>query len=162
MTDVAKQTPDDIEGRDEDKARRDRELMELLNELRVAIPGVQVLFAFLLTVPFAQRFSNLTPDQRYVYFTAVLCAAAATAFLIAPSAHHRLRFREGDKERMLTIANLEAITGLFFLAAAVVCSMYVISDVVIGGPWTPVVTGAAAGLFVVLWYLLPLYRKARS
>jgi len=150
------------QGDDTSKSRRDRELMELLNELRVALPGVQVLFAFLLTVPFAQGFRSITPAQRNVYFAAVLCAAAATALLIAPSAYHRIQFREGDKESMLKISNALALAGLFFLAAAVVCSMYVITDVVIGGTWTPVVTAVFAALFALLWYGLPLYRKARS
>jgi hypothetical protein len=150
------------EGEDSTKARRDRELMELLNELRVALPGVQVLFAFLLTVPFAQGFKDITPTQRNVYFAAVLCAAAATALLIAPSAYHRIQFREGDKERMLKISNALALGGLLFLAAAIVSSMYVITDVVIGGSWTPVVTAVFAGLFALLWYALPLYRKTKT
>lgn len=144
------------------KSRRDRELMELLNELRVALPGVQVLFAFLLTVPFTQNFTKLTPTQRNVYFAAVLCAAAATAFLIAPSAYHRIQFREGDEETMLRISNVLALTGMFFLASAIVCSMFVLTDVVIGGAWTTTVTVVAAGLFLILWYGIPLYRKARS
>jgi hypothetical protein len=150
------------QGGDTSKSRRDRELMELLNELRVALPGVQVLFAFLLTVPFAQGFRDITPTQRNVYFAAVLCAAAATALLIAPSAYHRIQFREGDKERMLKISNALALAGLFFLASAVVCSMFVITDVVIGGTWTPVVTVIFAATFAFLWYGLPLYRKTRS
>lgn len=150
------------QGDDTTKSRRDRELMELLNELRVALPGVQVLFAFLLTVPFAQGFKDITPTQRNVYFAAVLCAATATALLIAPSAYHRIQFREGDKERMLKISNALALAGLFFLASAVVCSMFVITDVVIGGSWTPLVTAVFAGLFAVLWFVLPLYRKTKS
>ena len=77
--------------------RVDRNLHELLEELRVALPGVQVLFAFLLTVPFAQRFATVTPFQQNVYFATLLCAAAASAFLIAPSAHHRVQFRQQDK-----------------------------------------------------------------
>ena len=149
-------------GDDTAKSRHDRELMELLNELRVALPGVQVLFAFLLTVPFAQGFKDITPTQRNVYFAAVLCAAAATALLIAPSAYHRIQFRECDKERMLKISNALALAGLFFLASAVVCSMFVITDVVIGGSWTPLVTAFFAGLFALLWYALPLYRKTKS
>jgi Family of unknown function (DUF6328) len=150
------------EGEDSTKERRDRELMELLNELRVALPGVQVLFAFLLTVPFAQGFKDITTSQRNVYFAAVLCAATATAMLIAPSAYHRIQFREGDKERMLKISNALALGGLFFLAAAIVCSMYVITDVVIGGAWTPAVAAFFAGLFTLLWFVLPLYRKSKT
>jgi len=86
------------EERDE---RLNRELIELLNELRVALPGVQVLFAFLLVLPFQRRFGELGPGDRAVYFTAFLCTALASALLIAPSAYHRLRFREHDKDHML-------------------------------------------------------------
>ena len=80
---------------EDEKGRRDRELIELLNELRVAMPGVQVLFAFLLIVPFSSGYPKMTGLQRDVYFVAFLCAAVATILLIAPSAHHRLRFRGG-------------------------------------------------------------------
>jgi len=89
----------------ENKSRHDRELIELLNELRVALPGVQVLFAFLLTVAFSQRFVDVTSSQRKIYYVGVLCAATATAFLIAPSAFHRIQFREGDKEWLVRISN---------------------------------------------------------
>lgn len=141
-----------------EKGRRDRELMELLNELRVALPGVQVLFAFLLTVPFTQRFGDITSSQRNVYFAAFLSAATATAFLIAPTAYHRIRFREGDKERMLKTANVLAIIGTVFLALAIVCVVYLITDLLFGGFVPALVTAIAAGLFVGLWYGLPLYR----
>src|SRR5918996_1213051 len=100
------------------KERLDRELIELLNELRVAIPGVQVLFAFLLTVPFTQRFGDVSEFQKTVYFVTLLCAAAASAFLIAPSAYHRLRFRQRDKHQMVVTSNRLAIVGLAFLALA--------------------------------------------
>lgn len=145
-----------------EKGRRDRELMELLNELRVALPGVQVLFAFLLTVPFTQRFSSITGTQRNVFFAAFLAAAAATAFLIAPTAYHRIRFREGDKEQMLKTANILAIVGTVFLALAIVCVVFLITDILFGG-WVPaLVTAISAGIFVGLWYGLPLYRHIKD
>lgn len=98
---------------DEDaKERVDRELIELLNELRVAIPGVQVLFAFLLTIPFAQGFVKVTSLQRGVYAASLLCAAMATVLLISPSSYHRLLFREGEKPRMLLTANKLANLGV--------------------------------------------------
>src|SRR5688572_25753135 len=99
--------------------RLDRELIELLNELRVALPGVQVLFAFLLTVPFSQRFGELTDFQRDAYFATFICAAFAPIFLIAPTAYHRLRFRDYDKERLITTATKLSITGTIFLALAI-------------------------------------------
>src|ERR671918_1181467 len=92
-------------------SRLDRELMELLNELRVALPGIQVLFAFLFTVPFTTRFGDLTDFQRTVFFVAFLAAAAATVLLIAPTANHRLRWRERDKEALLRRANIMMIAG---------------------------------------------------
>jgi len=117
----------------------------------------------------AQLIRRLIKEQGAAYwrpyvvsFALMSVAAAATALLIAPSAYHRIQFREGDKELMLKISNALALAGLFFLASAVVCSMYVITDVVIGGTWTPVVTAVFAALFALLWYGLPLYRKARS
>ena len=146
----------------EDKDRHDRELLELLNELRVALPGVQVLFAFLLTVAFSQRFVSLSATQENVYFVAVLCSAAATAFLIAPSAFHRIQFREGDKEWLVQFSNKLALAGLLFLACAVCCVLYVISDFVVGGSITVVSTAAGIVLFALLWFVLPLMRKARS
>src|SRR6476659_11026750 len=99
----------------EDPAERvDRELIELLNELRVALPGVQVLFAVLLTIPFTQRFDTLGAGYRRVYFAAVITTTISSALLIAPSAHHRMRFRHGSKEQILKVANTLALAGMFF------------------------------------------------
>ena len=85
--------------KEDPEERTARELIELLQELRIVIPGVQILFAFLLTVPFSQGFTKLTTVQQYVFFATLLCTAAATALLIAPSAHHRLLFRQGVREQ---------------------------------------------------------------
>jgi hypothetical protein len=136
--------------------RLDRELMELLQELRVVLPGVQVLLAFLLTAPFQQRFAQLPDTLRIVYFASVACATVATALLIAPSAHHRLRWREGEKERLLPMANREAIWGTVFLATAIVLALYVITNVLFA-TWIALVTAVlAVALFAWLWYVLPL------
>src|SRR5918997_3195753 len=107
------------DGGESEKERLDRNLEQLLQELRVALPGVQVLFAFLLTVPFAQGFANLTDPQRELYFAVLLLTAVSTAFLIAPSANHRLLFRQRDKEHLVTISSRLAIAGLATLALAV-------------------------------------------
>jgi predicted neutral ceramidase superfamily lipid hydrolase len=136
----------------------DRELIELLNELRVALPGVQVLFAFLLTVPFSQRFATVTSLQRSVYFASFICAALASAFLIAPSAYHRLRFRESDKEQMLLTSNRFAVVGMGFLALAITGVVYVVTDQLYDEPVAAGVTAAVAGLICWLWYGLPLSR----
>src|SRR5215204_2834092 len=138
------------------KERLNRELMELLQELRVVIPGVQVLLAFLLTAPFQQRFAQLPGSMRNAFFASIACATLATAFLIAPSAHHRLRWRAGEKERLVRIGNQMAIVGTVFLAAAIVLALYVITDVLFTTDlalWTAI---AAVVVFAGLWYALPL------
>jgi hypothetical protein len=142
--------------------RLDRELIELLNELRVALPGVQVLFAFLLAVPFTQRFTALTGAQKDVFFAAFLCTAVATALLIAPSAYHRMRWRERDKEHMLQMSNRLAIAGTAFLAAAVIGVVYLVTDLIFGLTATLVATILIALLFGWLWYALPLVRRWRA
>jgi predicted neutral ceramidase superfamily lipid hydrolase len=140
------------------KERIDRELIELLNELRVALPGVEVLFAFLLTLPFSQRFGQLTPLQRNTYYATFLCTAVASIFLIAPTAYHRIRWRRYDKERMLFTANRQAITGVAFLALAVGGAVFLISDMLFGVPAAAVAGGTAALLVAWLWFGLPLVR----
>ena len=145
---------------EDDKERRDRELIELLNELRVALPGVQVLFAFLLTVPFSQRFGSLTSMQRNLYYAAFLCTAAASALLIAPTSYHRISFRTRDKERMLITSTRLAIAGAAFLALAIVLAVWVITDVLFGGAWVIAATVGASIVYGWLWYALPLKRRA--
>ena len=147
------------ETRDE---RLDRELIELLNELRVVLPGVQVLFAFLLAVPFSQRFEQLTAVQEDVFFAAFLCTAVATALLIAPSVYHRLRWRRRDKDQILRTSNRLAIAGTAFLAAAIVAVVYLVTDLIYGAVTSLVVTLAAAAMFGWLWYGLPLVRRWRA
>ena len=133
-----------------------RQLIELLQELRVALPGVQVLFAFLLTVPFTQGWSRVTAFQQDLYFAALLCSAAATAFLIAPSAIHRLDFERGDKPRIVHVSNVLTIIGLTFLAVAIVAVVCLITDVLYGGSRVVGYTVGVAALFVGLWYAIPL------
>jgi Family of unknown function (DUF6328) len=142
--------------------RLNRELMELLQELRVMIPGVQVLLAFLLTVPFQQRFANLPGSMRNAFFASIACATLATAFLIAPSAHHRLRWRAGEKEALVRIGNQMAIAGTVFLAAAIVLALYVITDVLFTTDlalWTAI---GAVIVFGGLWYALPMLWRSPS
>lgn len=142
---------------DEDhKQRIDRELIELLNELRVALPGVQVLFAFLLTLPFAKGFTTVTGVERGIYFAAVLATTLSTALLIAPTSFHRLRFRARDKERLIEVSNKLTIVGLGFLAVAINCAVFLISDYVFNLAVASVVTAATVLVFAWLWYLLPL------
>ena len=141
------------------KERVDRELIELLNELRVALPGVQVLFAFLLTVPFAQRFEQVSDLQRAVYFVALLGTAVASILFITPTSYHRLSWRDPDKERMLFTANRLAIAGTVFLAVAMAAVVFLIADVMYGGWQASVTAGGVAGLLAWFWYGLPLSRR---
>jgi hypothetical protein len=145
---------------DESKEERlDRELIELLNELRVALPGVQVLFAFLLGVPFTQRFAQATDLQQDAYFFTFLCTAAATALLIAPSAYHRLTWRQGDKEHLLVVSNALTIAGTFFLAVAIASTVFVVTDLLFATTAAALVAGATAVFYALFWYVLPLLRR---
>jgi hypothetical protein len=144
-----------------EEERLDRNLLELLNELRVALPGVQVLFAFLLTVPFTQRFATLTGAQEKVYYGTLVCTALATAFLIAPSAHHRIVFRQQDKAYIVFLANKLMIVGLGLLALAMSGVVLLITDVLFGTTATVVATGITVGTFAILWYGIPLWRRMR-
>ena len=141
--------------------RSRRQLMELLQELRVALPGVQVLFGFLLVVPFSARWDRVTSFQEDLYFACLLCSAAATAFLIAPSAIHRLDFERGDKPRIVRISNVLAIVGLTFLALAVIGVVLLITDVLYGGAAVVAYTTVTAAMFLVLWYTIPLFLRLR-
>lgn len=144
-----------------EEQRLDRNLAELLNELRVALPGVQVLFAFLLGVPFTQRFSALASYQEDIYFGTLVCAAAASAFLIAPSAQHRIEFRLQDKRYIVLLANKLAIVGLAFLALAMTGVVLLVTDFIFGALATTIATTLTALLFALLWYIVPLRRRLK-
>jgi amino acid transporter len=136
--------------------RFNRELIELLNELRVALPGVQVLFAFLLIVPFSNGFPRLGSFDREIYFVAFIATAVSTVLLIAPSAYHRLRWRQRDKARMLVVSNVLTIAGLAALAVAITATVFMITDFVFHRAWAATFTAIVAVLFLVFWYGLPL------
>jgi predicted neutral ceramidase superfamily lipid hydrolase len=159
-------SPGDEEGGQEGESkseRIDRELIELLNELRVALPGVQVLFAFLLTVPFAQGFTYTSQFQRDLFFAVLSTTTVSTALLIAPSAWHRIRFRQKDKEHLLKTSNGLAIAGLGFLALSMIGAVALIGDVVFRDTWLTVTSTAVATLvFGGLWAILPLMRRTRA
>jgi cytochrome b subunit of formate dehydrogenase len=142
--------------------RLNRELIELLNELRVALPGVQMLFGFLLAVPFTGKFSNITTTQRHVYYFTFMSTAAATIFLIAPTAYHRLRFRQRDKEQLIQTATRLTIAGMACLAAALSGAVFLVSDLLFHTAVTAVAAAAAAGLVLWLWYGLPLLRRLQD
>ena len=150
-------------GRDEtEQERLDRNLTEMLGELRIALPGVQVLFAFLLVVPFNQRFPEITNFQQTVYFVTLLLATIATGFLIAPVVHHRVQFRQQDKERIIVTANRFAVIGLGFLATAMTGAILLITDLLYSSTTVAIVAGAVALMFLVLWYVVPLRRSLQN
>lgn len=145
------------------KERVDRELNEMLEEVRVAIPGAEVLFAFLLGVAFTSRFEEATDLQRDVYFTTLLLTAGATALLIAPTAYHRLDFRDGDKERLLFAGTHMAIAALAMLLCAICGVVFLVADVLYGTAPAAVAAGLVAAWFGVFWFVLPLAsRSARK
>jgi len=143
------------------KERADRELIELLNELRVAVPGVTVLFAFLLAVPFARGWTKVTTFQRDVFLVAFLATGVAVALLTAPSSYHRLRFREGNKERLVQIGNRLTIAGIAAFAVALEAVVLLVIDYVVSTD-TAVAATVCFTVFVAgLWYGLPLYARLR-
>jgi hypothetical protein len=155
--------PERSSGREETEGERlDRNLGELLQELRVALPGVQVLFAFLLAVPFQQNFTEITQFQKKVYFATLLLTAISAILLISPSAYHRLTFRMQQKDHLVFLANRFAIAGLGFLALAMTGAIMLITDVLFGGIATAVTSAAALAMFAFLWYALPLWRRAHA
>jgi hypothetical protein len=133
-----------------------RELIELLNEVRVALPGVQVLFAFLLAVPFQQRFKDATSFQRDTYFATLSCAFVATALMIAPSALHRLNFRRHDKQRIVDISNTLVIAGIAVLGLALVGVLMLVADVLFGSPAALIAPAVGAVILIALWAVVPL------
>jgi len=145
-----------VAARDETKhQRRNRELGELMQELRVALPGVQVLFAFLLTVPFTNGFEKLSDGEKRVYIGAVLATAVSSMLLIAPAANHRLLFRRHARERLLRAANRVAVVGFVTLALGIGLSLYLVSTVVYGGVFAGVASGVLAATTVFFWFVFP-------
>jgi Na+/melibiose symporter-like transporter len=155
--------PDRGSGRNESEEERlDRNLGELLQELRVALPGVQVLFGFLLAVPFQQRFSSISDFDKAAYFATLLLTALSAALLIAPSAYHRLTFRYQQKHRLVFVANRLSIAGLGTLALAMTCAIMLVTNVLWGTVVATVVTTAMVlAMFVLLWAVLPLMRRLK-
>ncbi|MCW2740792.1 MAG: hypothetical protein JWR45_1214 [Blastococcus sp.] len=142
--------------------RINRELIELLNELRVALPGVQFLFAFLLIVPFQQTIDKVTGFQRGVYFVALAAAAVATALLIAPAAQHRLLFRQHDKEKLLQRGSRSAFAGLVVLAVAIVSVVLLVVDVLFSETLAWVTAGLLAALLLWLWVVVPFWQRMHN
>jgi hypothetical protein len=149
-------------GRDEsDTERLDRNFGELLQELRVSQTGVQILFAFLLTLPFTQRFTQVSEFQKDVYFATLLLSAGASIFFIGPVSWHRLLFRRQEKSEVVYAANWMAIGGLICLSLAIIGVILFVTDFLFSGTAAAVASGCVAAVTVVLWYVLPLIRLIR-
>ena len=142
--------------------RIDRELIELLNELRVALPGVQFLFAFLLIVPFQQKAATITDFQRDVYFVTLVSAAVASALLIAPAAQHRVLFRQQEKEALLHRSSRSAYAGTVVLAIAVVSALLLVVDVLFSLTLAWITAGSVAALLAWWWVIVPFWHRAHS
>jgi hypothetical protein len=148
--------------RETHKERIDRELLELLNELRVALPGVQILFAFLLIVPFQQTVRQATDFQRDVYFVTLLAVCVATGLLIAPAAQHRVLFRQHDKETLLHRSSRMAYAGLLVLAVAITTAVLLVTDVLFSRTQAWI---SAAGVGAVLawwWIAVPFWQRSHN
>jgi len=146
--------------RDESEAERaDRNLGELLQELRVAGLGVQVLFGFLLSLPFTTRFARLSPGQRDLYLATLALAAIATALLLGPVAYHRLVFRRGQKESLVRAASVMAIAGLAAVGLAVSAAVLLVTGYVASGLSAVLITAFVACVFGLLWFVFPLARR---
>jgi hypothetical protein len=155
---VGGQQADD--GRDETRKERvDRELVELLNELRVGLPGVQFLFAFLLTVPFQARGRNISTFDRDVYLVTLVAAAVATVLLIAPAAQHRVLFRQHDKEHLLTRSSRSAYAGLVVLAVAIPAAVLLVVDVLVGRALGWTLAGVIAAMLAYWWIAVPFAKR---
>jgi hypothetical protein len=153
-------TPSDAA--EEEQEQRNRQLLELLNELRVAMPGVQVLFGFLLTVPFQARFEETTSAQRAIYTVTLVAAAVATACLIGPSALHRVTFRARQKDFVIQFGSWEFLVGLGALAVAMSGAVLLVLDFLYRGATPFVIVAALAIVYVTLWFVVGVYRRVRG
>jgi hypothetical protein len=134
----------------------DRNFGEILQELRVAQTGVQILFAFLLTLAFTQRFTEISAFQRGLYVVTMMLTAGATGLLIAPVAYHRLTFRRRMRPQLVSAANWLALGGLAFLMLGITSSILFIADVILGRTPAVLITSGAALWFLAFWFLLPM------
>jgi Family of unknown function (DUF6328) len=149
-----------LDPRDESEAERDdRNLAELLQELRVAGLGVQVLFGFLLSLPFTTRFARLSPGQRDLYLASLVLAAVSTALLVAPVAYHRLVFRRRQKERLVRAASVMAILGLTAVGLAVSAAVLLVTSYVASGLAAALITAFVLCAFGGLWFAFPLAHR---
>ncbi len=144
------------------KERVDRELLELLNELRVALPGVQILFAFLLIVPFQQTMSQTSDFQKDVYFLTLVTVCVATGLLIAPAAQHRVLFRQHDKEGLLRRSSRLAYAGVVVLAVAISAAVLLVTDILFSRTQAWITAGVVAALLAWWWVVVPYWQRSHN
>jgi Family of unknown function (DUF6328) len=154
--------PSGDDNQSEESRKRDRQMIELLQELRIALPGVQILFAFLLTVPFAQGFQRTTSFQRDLFYGVMIATAISTICFIAPTATHRLRFHRSDRAYIIESSNRLLIAGLVFLALAILGAVLLVTDFMFGGATVWIYPAVLAAILVVLWFVRPLARGDAS
>jgi hypothetical protein len=161
MTDSVERVEDE-ERAEDPKQRLEREHNELLQELRSLIPGAQVLLGFLLAISFTNQFGDLTDSERYVYYGTLVSTAVALVLFMAPAAHHRLRFREGDKDYLLRKANREAIAGTVASSLALTGVFYLVTDLVFGAPEAILASVAFFAFAAWRWWSYALLRTLRD
>ena len=142
-----------------ERERLDRNLEQLMTELRVAMPGVQILFGFLLAVPFANRFEETTSFQRDIYLVSLVAAGVATAFLLAPTAYHRVTFRRGEKRHLVFTATRWTIVGLVALAVAMDAAILLVADFLFDAAVAVILATTMGALYAGLWFVFPLMRR---
>jgi hypothetical protein len=141
------------------KERVDRELGELLEEIRVILPGVEILFGFLIILPFSEGFGDIHGSERIVYLVSLLCVSTGLALLVAPTPYHRIRFREGDKPALLLIANRMVVCAAVLVAIGIALSLYLAVQTVVGSTTAGVIAGFNALWIAWFWFGLPLLRR---
>jgi hypothetical protein len=144
------------------KARADRELGELLEEVRVALPGTELLLGFLFILPFNASFAHVSGLERGVYVGCVVVTALAAALLMAPTATHRVNFRRVDKEHLVRMCNRQVLAGLVLMVVSIALAMYLVGSVVLGTPWAGILAGGIAGWYALWWFALPLAIRRRA
>jgi hypothetical protein len=162
MGEEARQALDDPGRRESEAERADRNMSELLQELRVAGIGVQVLFGFLLSLPFTVRFHLLSANQRGVYLCSLLLATLATALLSVPVAYHRLAFRRHEKNRILATSNVMALLGLAMVGLALSAAVLLVTSFVDHGISGPIISAVTALTIFALWFVLPMLRRRQD
>ena len=156
------EAPQSVPSDETERERLNRNMNELLQELRVSQTGVQILFAFLLTLPFTNRFSQVTEFERDVYVVALLLAAASSGLFIAPVSFHRLLFRRQEKRELVFLGNAMSIAGLGCLAVAINAVILLITHFLLGQTAAIVITTCSGVVFLYLWYAIPFSHLRRA